>query len=358
MWVVGDSLLNSTVPNLMRWKNDTGKHHYINKCYEITPYTVTDTNNFLIQIQKGLARAINANNFLPDILLIVLGNTIPGERILFLKHEFYIQKIMQMIKESIFRRCDQLPRKARSVFNTKILITKALPRPEDQDFKLRRRKYNKQLDIEGKLYNIETIQINDIIPSDQTMFEGPDLSDIGKRKMWAVISDKIKTLDTSDAEALEKRRNERRSGEIDSNSNTWLYLNTRQRRNNNREYLGVEIQGANQNQHQQRPHHIDIQQRRHRALANNFNQMRRQALIQQHIDRRNQRGGRNGAAEWYSVMSFVNNMERNQGEIMGDFHNRMNDAYNRRVNRMFQSGDGMHMDLYNNHQRRRQNQNN
>lgn len=353
MWIIGDSLLNITVPNLMNWRNGSGKFNYINKTYEMTPYTVSDTNNFLVQIQKGPARAINANNYLPELILVVMSDVIPGEKILSLKSEFYIQKIMQIIRESIVRRQDQLPKKAKPLFETKILMTKALPRPQDQDFKIRRRKYNKQMDVAGKQYNIETIHVNDILPSDQRMFEGPDLSDMGKRKMWMMISEKIKNSDTSDVEAMNKIRKERRTGEIDKgNNNTWLWLNTRQRRN----YLGIEVNRPNRETFQRQHETVQRHQHEHRSLMNNFNQLQRQALIQDHIDRRNRRYGPNGAGEWHSVMNFVNNLERQPGEQGFQFQNRINEVYDRRVNRMFQSGDGAHMTMYNYH-RRRQNPN-
>lgn len=251
MWVVGDNLLNVTVPQFMNWRNYKGKHYYLNRCYEVTPYTVMESNNFLVQIQKGLVRAINANNFLPEIILVLMSNIIPGNKILALKQEFYIKQIMQIIRESIIRREDQLPTKAKSIFKTKILFTKALPKPEDQDFKIQRRKYNKQLNIIGKQYNIETIHINDILPSDKSMFLGPDLSEVGKRKMWSIISDKIKNLDQSDAEALDRRRTERRTGQIDTPRDTWARSSNRQRRFEPMNYLGIAIEqpGQGRNHH-------------------------------------------------------------------------------------------------------------
>lgn len=349
MWVVGDNLLNETVPIFMNWRNNTGKQNYINKSYEVTPYTVSETNNFLIQIQKGLARAINANNYLPDVLLIVMSNIIPGDRILALQDEFYLKKVMATIRETITRRTDQLPKKARAIFETKIVMTKALPRPEDQDFKVRRR-YNKQMDILGKQFDIEMIHINDILPSDQSMFVGPDLSDLAKRKFWIVVSEKIKTLDISDKEAVNKRRSERRTGETDSNGNTWLWLNTRERRNH-RDYLGIEINTQGFQRPQQQNFDLNRHQRQHRRMMDRMRQLNRQAIIQQHIERRS-RLGRNGLAEWNNVMNFINNMERMPGERMDEFQTRTSQVFNKRANNMLQSGDGIHMSLFNSNRRR------
>lgn len=119
MWVIGDDLLNSSFRHFMTWRNNSGKTHYINKTYEVTPYPVSDSNNFLIQIQNGLARAINGNTYLPDTLLILLSNIIPSDEVLNLKHEFYLKKIMQIIKETLAVRYNQLPKKAKAIFDTK-----------------------------------------------------------------------------------------------------------------------------------------------------------------------------------------------------------------------------------------------
>lgn len=139
------------------------------------------------------------------------------------------------------RHHDQLPKKARNIFETKIIVTKALPKPEDQDYKIRRRRFNKQLDIAAKQYKIEAIHVSDILPSDADMFEGPDLSEAGKRKFWKVIGDKVKELNTSDAEALIKRRNERILGDmpVQSSANNWMWLNTRRRHVNRNNYILV-----------------------------------------------------------------------------------------------------------------------
>lgn len=358
MWVVGDDLLSSSTAQLMNWRNNAGRNHYINKNYEVTPYTVTDTNNFILQIQLGLARAINANNFLPEIILVVLSNIIPSDQVLFAKYEFYLNTIMRMIRENVTKRHDQLPKKARAIFGTKIVITKALPKPEDQEFKIRRRKYNKQMDYAARQFNIEAIHVSDIIPSNQEMFEGPDLSEIGKKKFWTMISEKIKLLDTSDVEAVMNRRRERITGEMDANPNSFIYLNLRRRYPNTDQYLGVRINGAQNNvENQARNNHnrrIAENQRDHRIRMDRMEQLRRQGLINEYIDRRNRRYGPNGAANWGALMSFIQNMERRSNENIVDYQDRVNEVFNRRAGRLFQSGDGAHIDSYN----RRRNQDN
>lgn len=361
MWVVGDEMLNKTVAQFMSWRNGQGKHHYLNRTYEVTPYTVLETNNFLAQIQLGLVRAINANNFLPGVILVIIGNSIPGNTILSLKDDFYIREILKIVKESIARRTDQLPKKARNIFDTKVLITKALPKPDDQEYKIRRRKFNKQLDIAAKQHNIEAIHVCDIIPSDAEMFEGPDLSDKGKKKFWTMIGDKIKTLDMSDQEALSKRRKERLSGEIAQNPNSFIWLNSRRRHVNRNEYLGIEVQQRDNNTNRfnnhRRNNELQQLQRQHRVIGDHMQQMNRQELIQQHINRRNRRfgqAGRNGASEWFNVMSFIQNMNNSRDNDIGDTRaNRYQEVFQRRVGRMMQSGDGSHIDLYRNHNARR-----
>lgn len=366
MWVVGDELLTTSVHQFMTWRNGIGKHHYLNKTYEVTPYSVGETNNFLLQIQLGLARAINANNFLPGILLVVLGNSIPGDKVLALKDDFFIKEILKTVKESIARRCDQLPKKARNIFDTKILITKALPKPEEQDFKIRRRKFNKILDVAAKQFNIEAIHVCDIKPSDTDMFEGPGLSDAGKRKFWIMIADKIKSLDQSDQEAVTKRRKERMSGEIGQNPNNWLWLNSQRRYVDRNNYLGIEV---NQRRHfnnrnnrregeQNRNQELMRLQRQHRNLADGLQQLNRQNLIQEHVDRRNRRfsqAGRNGAAEWFNVRRFIENMDRSAEGNIGDNEHIHHGVFQRRVGRMLQSGDGSHIDFYRAHNRRNSN---
>lgn len=343
MWVVGDDFLNASVPQFMKWRNNQGKHAYINKCYEVTPFTVMETNNFLLQIKLGVHRAINANTYLPQILLVLLGDVIPSCEALFLKYEFYIQKVLQIVKEAVMRRRDQLPKKAKSLFDTKIIITKALPKPNDQEYKIRRRKYNRQLDVAAKLYNIESIHISDILPADNTMYEGPDLSDVGKKKLWMVLSDKIKNLDQSDVEALNKRRRERMTGDIDSNPNNWLYLNTR-RRNVNRDsnqYLGIEVDFTNS----QQPVNDIVRNRYQNSFMNHAHQMDRQQEIQRQIDNfRNSRGrqtARNEVQNWRQMMRFINRMDQNMNP-----DNRDNSQDARRLGRLFQAGDGGHIEMY------------
>lgn len=253
------------------------------------------------------------------------------------------------------RRYDQLPKRARSVFGTKILITKALPKPDDQEFKIRRRKYNKQMDITGKKYNIEAIHICDILPSDTEFFEGPDLSDSGKRKLWMMISEKIKELDVSDSEVVTKRRRERITGELDANPNNLIHLNSRRRFVNRNEFLGIQVDRQNTGQRGQ-PRNTNStnwngqmadMQREHRMRMNGMEQLRRQNLIQEHINRRVRRYGPNGADNWGALMSFINNMERTSSENERDFQNRVNQVFNRRAGRIFQAGDGCHIDLFN-----------
>lgn len=365
MWVVGDEMLNSTVQQFMNWCNNQGKHHYLNRTYEVTPYTVAETNNFLAQIQLGLVRAINANNYLPGILLVILGNSIQGNTVLALKDEFYIKEILKTIKDALARRRDQLPKKAKNIFNTKIIITKALPKPEDQEYKIRRRRFNKTLDVAAKQFNIEAMHVCDILPTDKIMFEGPDLSETGKKKFWMMIGDKIKDLDLSDQEALTKRRKERLTGEIGQNPNNLIWLNSRRRLVNRNEFLGIEVEQRpdrqqNINQMQREGNHrreINLQnfQRQHRVLANGMEQLNRQNLIQEHMERRRRRygqAGRFGAAEWYNVMSFIQNMNNNAEPNVGDGGNQYREVFQRQVGRMMQSGDGRHINLYRNHARR------
>lgn len=150
------------------------------------------------------------------------------------------------------------------------------------------------------------------------------------------------------------------SGEIDATPSSMIWLNSRRRYVNRDEFLGIGVNHdqttnntSDANHGNQRVHESQIQQhqRRHRTIANHFQQLNRQNLIQEHIDRRNRRfghRGRNKAAEWYNVMRFIQNMDTRAEEDVGQ-------TFRRRVGRMMQSGDGYHINLYRNHQNQSRN---
>lgn len=184
------------------------------------------------------------------------------------------------------------------------------------------------MDIVAKQYNIEAIHINNIMPGEQQLFEGPDLSEIGKRRLWMVISEKMKLTDESDAEALSKRRTNRITGQINAEGNINPGYNNQRRRNRDN-YLGIRVRGAQEGVNMAPDGELQSRQRRHRMLMNGPDQLERQDMIQQYIERRNRNLGRNGAAEWNRIMRFINNMRINQGEPQPHFQERINDAYSR-----------------------------
>lgn len=343
LWVIGDDLLVSSFHQLLRMRNRYNLDLYINTNYEISAFTVV-SRNFVKQIMSGLVKALNSNTYLPTMLLILLSDIIPATEGLALKGDFYLHKIFNSIKEDIHKRTQQLPAKATGMLPVHILVTKALPRPYDNDnmYKSRRRRYNRQMDNIARQYDIEAIHAYGISPNDLECFDGLDLSKIGKIRLWQALSEQVLNMDASFSEAFITRRTERISGTTPAPSQHQREYTHRGRGgnmphnrgpphrqvNDNAQYLGIEVTPNNANQIQAFRRAFNRQLMEENPMS--FNQMARIWF--------NNRCGR--AAGAY-------HRERVQQERRIQLHG----TAQQRMNQLMQAGDGRVVDRINNRYR-------
>lgn len=163
------------------------------------------------QIRGGLNNLLSSKWKLPNHLYIIFSNDQVDDSEI-LGGEIYkvLNDLFTYISRVLLERRVQLPKKARRFKPPSITVVKTVPKLaenlEMDDFKIKRRTFNRALQKEAANFYWRSINIDAILPSQKENFtsNGEDLSSEGFIKFWTFISEDLHTLD--DSERIRSRK--------------------------------------------------------------------------------------------------------------------------------------------------------
>lgn len=221
IWIIGDthllaqarkSLENLKDTNAFNNKGEKAKIPYIIDNFEITVSAFHFSWCITTQIRGGLNHLLLTKWRLPNYIYILFSNDQVDESEV-LGGELYkvLDSLFSYISRALLERKIALPKKARRFKPPSIIIVKTVAKSSENleidDFKIKRRTFNRALQKEALNRQWRSINIDSILPSDHRNFSnnGEDLSDEGFIKFWNFLSEDLREQEKP-REATSKER--------------------------------------------------------------------------------------------------------------------------------------------------------
>lgn len=192
---------------------------YILQNYEVFFGTCHYSWSFTTQIRGGLANLLSTKWKLPNHIYVLFSNDqIEDSDILGDLLYKVLTDLCTFINRSLAERKSALPKKARRANPTEVTIVKTVARSNEQlstnNFKNRRRTFNRALQKTALSFGWRSINIDAIIPSDKQNFDddGNNLSETGLKLLWQFLSDDLRALTNASPAKKYSRANELNSG--------------------------------------------------------------------------------------------------------------------------------------------------
>lgn len=218
IWILGDVFVTEAIAILMEMQNLKHDELYLFSGYDPQPYypSLLSKETFGRQIVKQLFTALEEHNKLPSIILIVLGNKQIDNMVMNPEQTRRIWNALFTEIQRILRiRKEDLPKKAKSLNEPRILITNLFPRYREynekldhshETFKTKRRRLNGMLPQLASSYEYTVLPVTGILP-DQTDFfsmSTGQLNGRGIQEFWSIVSKAVKL---NDVRCEEKQKN-------------------------------------------------------------------------------------------------------------------------------------------------------
>lgn len=167
--------------------------------------------SFTTQIRGGLNTILGTRWRLPNYLYIFFSNDqvddadILGDQVYPL-----LDKLFSYINRRLTERKVVLPKKARRYKPPIVTVVKTLPKAIDRlnenNFKIRRRTFNRALQKSALNFKWRAINIDTILPTTHSIFDdkGEDLSDLGLQCLWEFISEDLATMEYPQTSSTKK----------------------------------------------------------------------------------------------------------------------------------------------------------
>lgn len=209
VWIIGDTHLLSiarktlnSLKDVELFNNKTnGRLLHMLERYEVFIGSCHYSWCFTTQIRGGLADLLSTKWILPNYIYILFSND-QIEEVEILGDEIYkvLTGLFTFITRAIEDRKITLPRKSRRGGSTVITVIKTVAKSIDQlnlnNFKNKRRTFNRALQKVAQSFNWRSINIDSIIPTDSDNFDdrGNELSETGMKLLWKFISDDLRAM--------------------------------------------------------------------------------------------------------------------------------------------------------------------
>lgn len=236
IWVFGDKQMTFIAQHLDYWKEQARKdpHEalYILHRFDVKAFPSHSTSSNSVEvILSSLIGALNTRPKLPDLMVIMLGDTKfwCDNQTLKFTMDTVLKTLVKELKRIIEIRQRDLPVKALGS-DPRIFFVKLNWKPEKSldsvpQYPMRRRTFNKLLDAIVRPRGANTIllhEINEKIDPDFFLGHG-DLSPKGYRQLWASLSEAIQdfmSLGHQQRKVFTTKEKQGRSGEVDSSLHT------------------------------------------------------------------------------------------------------------------------------------------
>lgn len=161
--------------------------------------------SFTTQIRGGLASLLSTKWKLPNYLYMVFSND-QVEDCDILDDLIYkvLEDLFKFINRALIDRKLELPRKARRSNPPRVIVVKTVAKAKNlldrNNFKIRRRSFNRALQKISQNFNWRSINIDSIVPTIPQNFDenGDELSDVGMKLFWQFISEDLRALEAID----------------------------------------------------------------------------------------------------------------------------------------------------------------
>lgn len=205
IWVIGDThILARTRQGLENIKQRGGfttqhiqnnKLPYLLENYEVILSPCHYSWAFTAQIKGGLAHLLSTKWRLPNHLYIIFSNDqVDDSDVLGDMIYKVLEELFTFVDRAILERKMALPRKAKRGIQTKFTVIKTVAKSQEllnrDNFKNRRRNFNRALQKISSNFNWRSVNIDAIIPTKKAFFDeqGNDLLEEGAEAFWEFIS--------------------------------------------------------------------------------------------------------------------------------------------------------------------------
>lgn len=164
---------------------------------------------FTTQIKGGLNDLLSSNWRLPNYVYILFSNDqlddcdILGDQIFNV-----LENCFTAVNRALIQRRFNLPKKAKRYKPTTVVVVKTVAKNESQmkenNFKLRRRSFNRALQKTSAELKWKAVNVDAIIPNQEDNFDekGNNLSDRGFELYWNFLSEDLQCMDEGRADSI------------------------------------------------------------------------------------------------------------------------------------------------------------
>lgn len=210
IWIVGDAhLLAQACKGLEILKDvDTFNNNqrktmpFILQNFEVFVGSFHYSWCFTTQIRGGLNGLLASKWRLPNYIYIMFSNDQVNDADILGDHIYaIINQLLTYVNRRLMERKSKLPKKARRYKKPTVTVIKTVPKFQEKlnenNFKIRRRTFNRVLQKEAMKLGFRSVNIDAILPSIRENFDekGEELSDKGIELTWQFLSQDIKSME-------------------------------------------------------------------------------------------------------------------------------------------------------------------
>lgn len=215
VWIIGETTFTHTALKYLRPLIHNGRKDenppYLTSRYDC--YWEVDYNGKTVweQIRNSLIAIMNTRWKLPNYIIILFSNKAVVDTLHIAQHLYIpLNNLGDFINRTIFQRTSELPARALRPSDPQVLLIRTVSKSDKyqelNNFKNKRRTFNKALQKMAERNQFKSINIDDILPA-KDLFEGNgNLSLVGFAIYWNFISLEVRQNDKKRLTAFEQAR--------------------------------------------------------------------------------------------------------------------------------------------------------
>lgn len=214
LWVIGETTFMHKAIKYLRPLINSGRRTesppYFTSRYDIFWEIDYEAKNFWSQIRNSLVKLMNARWKLPNYIIIIFSNKCVNDTLHYAQHLYIpMNALGDFISRVIFERTSELPTRSIRSTDPQVVVIRTVSKSDKfqelNNFKNKRRTFNKALQRMGERSSFRTVNIDEVTPQKQLFDDNGDLSPNGFNTFWNCINIDIRNNDTKRLKAFEEQ---------------------------------------------------------------------------------------------------------------------------------------------------------
>lgn len=212
LWIIGETSFTHTATKYLRPLINSGRKleapPYFTSRYDLKWDIDYDSKACWSQIRNSFARMLNQHWKLPNYIIIIFSNKCIQETLHYAQQLYLpMNALGDFINRAIFQRTTELPARALRPSDPQVILVRTVSKSDKfqelNNFKNKRRTFNKAVQKLSERNGFKSINIDQILPSKDIFNSSGDLSAEGYNIFWNDINIFIKQNDMKWLKAFE-----------------------------------------------------------------------------------------------------------------------------------------------------------